>query len=76
MSTKSYARSEVVAQIEEASDTFANTQNAYASRCLQDARNYLALHDSRPYHWTSEHYTIALRDAHNAARLAIKYAKN
>jgi len=65
-------RTEVLATIA-AAESIENP-GRYARARTESAREHLARHDARPYWWTAEHYRIALRDAANAARLAIRYA--
>jgi hypothetical protein len=64
-------RSEVAALIDEAAALESPHPNS--NRSLQMAREALGRHDAAPRHWTSEHFAIALRDAANSARLAVRY---
>lgn len=69
--TTTVTRSEAVATIEELAAM--EPTNRYSQQMLQSARDHLGRHDARPSWWTAEHYSIALRDAKNAAHLGIKH---
>lgn len=66
-------RDQAVALIAEA-EALQPFTNGDARRSLQMAKEALGRYDARPSHWTAEMAQIALRDAGNSARLAVKYA--
>ena len=64
-------RETVVARITEARALEPTT--FCANRSLTMAGEALSRYDANPRHWTAEARRIALRDADNSARLAIRY---